>query len=67
MLDFITKQGSFDVLQSSASVITNWVQLGSFLVLPSGAGGITKYGLYYKVGQVLQSWAIVFCFFLYFL
>ena len=40
MLDFITKQGSFYVLQSSASAIT--YKLGSFFVLKSRAGGIKK-------------------------
>lgn len=48
MLDFITKQASFYVLQSSASAIT--YKLGSFFVLKSRAGGITKQGMYCKVG-----------------
>ena len=48
MLDFITKQGSFYVLQSSASAIT--YKLGSFFVLKSRAGGIKKQGMYCKVG-----------------
>ena len=51
MFDLITKSGSFNLLQSRASVTTRWVQLCCI----TKRSGITKQGRYYKVGPVLQS------------
>ena len=40
MLDFITKWGSFDVLQSKASV---YYKVEHFCLLQSRGSGVTKY------------------------
>ena len=68
MLYYITKWGSFYVLQSRASVIVKW---SSFFYKTVGQvvlqvsciaswAGIAKWdNFYYKVRQVLLSWAII--------
>ena len=58
---FITKWGSFFLLQSEANCVTKWgssfiTKWGRFYykveqVLQSGASFITKWGRYYKVGH----------------
>ena len=52
---FITKWGSFFLLQSGANCITKW---DSWLSINISV--ITKWGkFYYKVGQVLQTGALL--------
>ena len=60
--NFITKWGSFFYYK----VGQNLLQSGAAFLLQSGAGFITKWGsyykvgqFYYKVGQLLQSGAII--------
>ena len=49
------KVGQLFLLQSEANCVTKWAAL----LLQSETGSITKWSRYYKVGQVLQSGALL--------